>query len=129
MTEPDPDSQKIKIAIIGAGSVGVGLAEDLLDNKKAQYVARCFIDSDKSKVGRDIHGISVMSEDEATLEELKKLHIQEVVFAVPNMDRDRKLELYDYYQQAGFGLKYSIILQWIFLAVRDNLESLISKTC
>lgn len=105
MTEPDPDSQKIKIAIIGAGSVGVGLAEDLLSNKKAQYVARCFIDSDKSKVGRDIHGISVMSEDEATLEELKKHHIQEVVFAVPNMDRARKLELYDYYQKAGFKIK------------------------
>lgn len=105
MTEPDPDSQKIKIAIIGAGSVGVGLAEDLLNNKKAQYVSRCFIDSDKSKVGRDIHGISVMSEDEATLEELKKHHIQEVVFAVPNMDRSRKLELYDYYQKAGFRIK------------------------
>ncbi len=105
MTEPDPDGQKIKIAIIGAGSVGVGLAEDLLNNKKAQYVARCFIDSDKGKVGRDIHGISVMSEDEATLEELKKHHIQEVVFAVPNMDRSRKLELYDYYQQAGFKIK------------------------
>lgn len=105
MTEPDPDSQKIKIAIIGAGSVGVGLAEDLLNNKKAQYVARCFIDSDKSKAGRDIHGISVMSEDEATLEELKKHHIQEVVFAVPNMKSSRKLELYDYYQKAGFRIK------------------------
>ena len=105
MTEPDPDSQKIKIAIIGAGSVGVGLAEDLLSNKKAQYMARCFIDSDKSKVGRDIHGISVMSEDEATLEELKKHHIQEVVFAVPNMESSRKLELYDYYQKAGFRIK------------------------
>ena len=105
MTEPDPDSQKIKIAIIGAGSVGVGLAEDLLNNKKAQYVARCFIDSDKSKVGRDIHGISVMSEDEASLEELKKHHIQEVVFAVPNMESSRKLELYDYYQKSGFRIK------------------------
>ena len=105
MTEPDPDSQKIKIAIIGAGSVGVGLAEDLLNNKKAQYVARCFIDTDKRKVGRDIHGISVMSEDEATLEELKKHHIQEVVFAVPNMESSRKLELYDYYQKAGFRIK------------------------
>lgn len=105
VTEPDPDSQKIKIAIIGAGSVGVGLAEDLISNKKAQYVARCFIDSDKSKVGRDIHGIAVMSEDEATLEELKKHHIQEVVFAVPNMESSRKLELYDYYQKAGFRIK------------------------
>lgn len=105
VTEPDPDSQRIKIAIIGAGSVGVGLAEDLISNKKAQYVARCFIDSDKSKVGRDIHGIAVMSEDEATLEELKKHHIQEVVFAVPNMKSSRKLELYDYYQKAGFRIK------------------------
>lgn len=104
-TEPDPDSQKIKVAIIGAGTVGVGLAEDLLNNPKAQYVARCFIDSDKSKVGRDIHGIAVMSEDEATLEELKKHHIQEVVFAVPNMESSRKLELYDYYQKAGFRIK------------------------
>lgn len=104
-TEPDPDSQKIKVTIIGAGTVGVGLAEDLLNNPKAQYVARCFIDSDKSKVGRDIHGIAVMSEDEATLEELKKHHIQEVVFAVPNMESSRKLELYDYYQKAGFRIK------------------------
>ena len=105
VTEPDPDSQKIKIAIIGAGAVGVGLAEDLLSNKKAQYVARCFIDRDKSKIGRDIHGITVMSENEATLEELKKHHIQEVVFAVPNMEIRRKLELYDYYQKAGFLIK------------------------
>ena len=104
-TEPDPDSQKIKIAILGAGSVGVGLAEDLLSNNKAQYVARCFIDSNPAKVGRDIHGIAVIGEDEASLDELKRHHIQEVVFAVPNMERSRKLELYDYYQKAGFRIK------------------------
>ncbi|MGN0400200.1 MAG: polysaccharide biosynthesis protein [Blautia sp.] len=104
-TEPDPDSQKIKIAILGAGAVGVGLAEDLQNNPRAQYVARCFIDSDPGKAGRDIHGISVMSENKATLEELKRHHIQEVVFAVPNMESSRKLELYDYYQKAGFRIK------------------------
>lgn len=104
-TEPDPDSQKIKIAIIGAGAVGVSLAEDLWNNPKANYIPRCFIDSDSSKVGREIHGISVMSEDEASLEQLKKHHIQEVVFAVPNMDSDRQLELFEYYQNAGFKVK------------------------
>lgn len=105
VTDPDPNSQKIKIAIIGAGSVGVGLADDLHNNQKAQYIARCFIDNDKSKVGRDIHGISVISEDEASLDVLKKHHIQEVVFTVPNMESSRKLELYDYYQKAGFKIK------------------------
>ena len=104
-TEPDPDSQKIKIAILGAGTVGVSLAEELWNNPKSTYIPRCFIDIDPQKVGRDIHGITVMSAGEATLEELKRHHIQEVVFAVPAMDRGRKLELYDYYQRAGFKIK------------------------
>ena len=104
-TEPDPDSQKIKVAIIGAGTVGVGLAEDLLNNKKAQYVPRCFVDSSPDKIGRNIHGLEVLSENEATLDVLKDHHIQEVVFAVPNMDSGRKFELYDYYQKAGFRIK------------------------
>lgn len=104
-TEADPNSRKIKIAIIGAGSVGVTLAEDLMNNPKAEYVPRCFIDSDRSKAGRDIHGLSVMTENEATLEELRKHHIQEVVLAIPNMMAERKKDLYEYYTNAGFQLK------------------------
>ena len=105
MTEADPDSQKIKIAIIGAGTVGVSLAEDLWTNPQAMYVPRCFIDSDPMKVGRSIHGVPVMSEDEATMEALRTHHIQEVVFAVPNMPQASKMELYEKYQQAGFTIK------------------------
>lgn len=104
-TEADPDSQRIKIAIIGAGSVGVSLAEDLITNPKAPYIPRCFIDSDEGKTNREIRGIAVYSEDEATLEKLKEHHIQEVVFAVPNMEPGRKTALYNYYKQAGFRIK------------------------
>ena len=35
--------QKIKVAIIGAGRVGVSLAEELLNNEEAAYIPRCFI--------------------------------------------------------------------------------------
>ena len=105
VTEADPDSQKIKIAIIGAGTVGVSLAEDLWSNPQAKYVPRCFIDSDPLKVNRLIHGVTVMSEDDATMEALRRHHIQEVVFAVPTMPRTRKLELFEQYQQAGFRIK------------------------
>ena len=104
-TEADPDSQKIKIAILGAGSVGVSLAENLINNPKTTYIPRCFIDIDDLKIGRTIHDISVVKEDEKTLEELKKHHIQEVVFAVPNMGSERKVELYDMYRKAGFKIK------------------------
>lgn len=104
-TEADAHSQKIKIAVIGAGTVGVELAESLLNNPKSSYVPRCFIDSNSGKIGRDIHGISVMSENEATLDVLRSHHVQEVVFAIPTMERARKMELYDYYRNAGFQVK------------------------
>lgn len=104
-TEPNSDEQKIKIAIIGAGNVGISLAEELLNSKKAQYEPRCFIDIRKDKIGREIHGLTVYSEDEATLELLQDHQIQEVVFAVPGMDSERRYKLFDYYQKAGFGVK------------------------
>ena len=99
------DSSKIKVAIIGAGRIGVMLAEELLNNPSAAYVPRCFVDSQKNKAGREIHGIPVFREDEATFEHLKEYQIQEIIFAIPNLDADDKKRLYDYYRQAGYKIK------------------------
>ena len=97
--------QKIKVAIIGAGRVGVSLAEELLNNEEAAYVPRCFIDIKKEKVGRDIHGIPVWSEDEATFNRLGEFEVQEIIFAIPSMNADKKKALYEYYRSAGYKLK------------------------
>lgn len=97
--------QKIKVAIIGAGRVGVGLAEELLNNSEATYMPRGFIDVNKEKVGREIHGIPVWSEDEATFQKLREFEVQEIIFAIPSMDADKKKALYEYYKNAGYKLK------------------------
>ena len=96
---------KIKIAIIGAGRVGVSLAEELLNNEKAAYIPKCFIDINKEKVGREIHGIPVWSEDEATFNKLGIFEVQEIIFAIPSMDADKKKALYEHYKNAGYKLK------------------------
>ena len=101
----DKEVQKIKIAIIGAGRVGVSFAEELLNNEEAAYIPRCFIDTNKEKVGREIQGIPVYSEDEATLKRLAECEVQEIVFAIPSMDADKKKALYEYYKKAGYKLK------------------------
>ena len=101
----DKEVQKIKVAIIGAGRVGVSLAEDLLNNDEATYLPRCFIDINKEKVGREIHGIPVWSEDEATFGKLGEYEVQEIIFAIPSMDVDKKKALYEYYKNAGYKLK------------------------
>lgn len=101
----DKELQKIKIAIIGAGRVGVSFAEELLNNEEAAYIPRCFIDTNQDKVGREIQGIPVWSEDEATFRKLGEYEVQEIVFAIPSMDVDKKKALYDYYKKAGYKLK------------------------
>ena len=75
--EPEvPAETRIRIAIVGAGRVGVGLAEELVRNPKSGYLPCCFIDTDPEKVGRNINGIPVIAEDEADAERLSRFPIQ-----------------------------------------------------
>lgn len=104
-TGTDKEVQKIKIAIIGAGRVGASFAEELVNDEKAVYVPRCFIDIDKTKVGREVNGIPVWYADESTLDKLKQYEVQEIVFAIPNMDVNKKKCLYDHYKNAGYKVK------------------------
>lgn len=101
----DKEVQKIKVAIIGAGRVGVSFAEDLLNSDEAAYIPRCFIDINENKVGREIQGLPVWSEDEATFRKLNEYEVQEIVFAIPSMDAEKKKTLYEYYKNAGYKLK------------------------
>ena len=96
---------KIKIAIIGAGRVGVTLAEELLANAASAYIPRCFIDVSTEKAGRSIHGIPVLLENETTVEALQKHQVQEVVFAIPNLPDEKKRILYAAYSEAGYKIK------------------------
>lgn len=104
-TGTDKEVQKIKIAIIGAGRVGASFAEELVNDEKAVYVPRCFIDIDKTKVGREVNGIPVWYADETTLDKLKQYEVQEIVFAIPNMDVNKKKCLYNHYKNAGYKVK------------------------
>ena len=96
---------RIKIAIVGAGSVGVMLAEELLRNPHASYEPVCFIDTDEGKIGRVIYGVRVLSEAEMDYHRLAELSVQEVVFALPQIDTERKKELYEQYKRMGCKVK------------------------
>lgn len=102
---PDSGRQQIRIAIIGAGRVGVSLAEDLLNSSMSAYVPRCFVDTSKSKAGREIHGIPVLSENEATIDRLRAYEVQEIVFALPSVSAEKKKELYEHYMKFGCKIK------------------------
>ena len=99
--EATPENRKIRIAIIGAGSVGAMLAEELLNNPKAVYKPVCFVDVSKEKVGRMIARIPVVNNET----DLNSFHVQEVVFALPNTGAEHKKELFEIYKDKGFKIK------------------------
>lgn len=107
ISSPDrvKERSKIRIAIVGAGRVGVSLAEELIRNTSLPYRPICFIDIDRSKIGREIVGIPVLSDDEATSEKLVEYQVQEIVFALPQITPERKKELYEQYKKTGCKLK------------------------
>ena len=98
------ESRKIKIAIIGAGSVGAMLAEDLLGNPKSVYQPVCFVDVNREKVGRLISSIPIIS-NVSVGPELERYQVQEVVFALPNANNEKRKALYDIYKELGYKIK------------------------
>ncbi len=94
----DP-TNRIKIAIVGAGKVGTGLAEELLNNNRLSYQPKVFVDIDKEKLGREIFGIPVFPDSDEVTEILMEYDVQEVVLALPtnppNLERLLRL-LYKY---------------------------------
>lgn len=100
-----PADHRIKIAIVGAGSVGTMLANELRRNPNSPYQPVCFVDIDSSKVGRDIGSIPVIAGTGDVAASLKKLSVQEVVLALPNLTSERRVYLYSTYQDMGYKIK------------------------
>ena len=98
-------AQKIRTAIVGAGTTGINLADELLNNPGSIYMPVCFIDKDEGKIGRQIHGLPVLMETDAVGEYINAFDIQEAVLALPDVDNEQKRRLYDLYSNAGCQVK------------------------
>ncbi len=103
--QQDAEDDAVSIAIIGAGNVGVALAEELINTASASYTPKCFVDVSREKVGRQILDIPVLSENESVFENLRLLKVQEVVFAIPHLPDEQRKKLYALYLNAGFKIK------------------------
>ena len=98
-------TNKINIAIIGAGRVGTTLASELMSNPVSAYLPRCYVDINSEKIGKEIFGIPVISEDSATVEVLSRYEIQEVVMAVTSPSPEQKKAIYERYKGMGYKVK------------------------
>ncbi|HHU02324.1 MAG TPA: polysaccharide biosynthesis protein [Christensenellaceae bacterium] len=93
--------EKEPIAIVGAGSIGVLLARELIYSDNAKYTPYCFIDNDERKIGTEVEGIPVMGPDEEMVEVLHSLPIKTVVIAIPNRSHEEQRAAFEKYKKTG----------------------------
>ena len=103
--EMTANTRKIRAAVFGAGRVGIGLAQEMMENPRSAYVPVCFIDISKEKVGRRILDLPVLMDEEASKKTLDRLGVQEIIFTLPPLEPTVKKEIYTRYKDAGFSVK------------------------
>ncbi len=120
----DPEVRhKIGVAIVGAGQVGCHLAEELR-SATSHYRPVCFIDHDVNKIGMRVADLKVYAEDEHIVERLKKLPIQEVFVAIPELDASESNRLIKQYSEAGYKVKRYDFPTWDALTVAADENDL-----
>ena len=90
----EKEVQKIKVAIIGAGRVGVSLAEELLNNSEAAYVPRCLLILIRKKLDEIYMAFRFGLKRKATFKKLGEFEVQEIIFAIPSMDAAKKEKVF-----------------------------------
>ncbi len=98
---PAPQKNKINVAIVGAGEMGVLLANELLMNRNSRYQPIFFIDNDPRKIGTRIEGVPVIGPDTDVLQDIAKLPIQEIIIALPGSDMVKREQVFDQYMNTG----------------------------
>ena len=96
---------KVEAAIVGAGNVGATLADEFFRNPRSRYVPVCFIDTDPEKIGQTVNGVPIYPEDDNTANLLKRMKVQEIIIALPDLTVDRKQRLYERYRRTGCSVK------------------------
>ncbi len=103
--EGGPTMNKIGVAIVGAGQIGVALANQLLNNADAHYLPICFVEKDASKIGARICGLKVYAENEDVIDYIKMLPVQIIILAITGIKAEHAAALHAFYSRTGCKIK------------------------
>ncbi len=119
-------TDRVRVAIIGAGQLGAFLANELQGNASSNYVPMCFVDVDKSKIGSSLCGIPVYGENDAK-KVFSEYDIQEVIIAVAQ-EEDQVNEIFRRYSELGCRVKvYDLPVQEKTRSAGGNVSRVIRE--
>ena len=98
-------SDGIPTMIIGAGDTAYSLIRDMQRDSKIANKAVCLIDSNRSKIGRNMLGVPIVGDDEAIHEMVERYNVREIIIAIGGVTNIRKKELIELCKDTGCRLR------------------------
>lgn len=88
-------SHYTNIMIVGAGESTVAILNEIDRNNPNNYLVRCIVDDDRTKIGRRINSVPVVSSTDDIPLMVKKYRIEEIILSIPSIDKENKKRILD----------------------------------
>lgn len=94
-----------RVLVVGAGSAGQMIINELKENPQLNKVAVGIIDDDINKIGRRIHNIKILGDTSQIKEIVEKEKIDEIILAIASIDKIKKSQIIEKCRQTKCKLK------------------------
>ncbi len=101
---PEPPRRR-NMLIIGAGDAAEKVTREILDNRSLPYTIVGFLDDHSSKIGQQIHGITVLGPIDHLREHVQRTRAQEILIAIPSATREQINRIVELCRQSGVPFK------------------------
>lgn len=98
-------SNPSRCLIVGAGSTGEKVLREIIENPDLLYEAVGFLDDDKTKVGKTLHGVPVLNTINSLPQEVRRGKITQVLIAIPSASGPQMRRVVELCEQAGVEFK------------------------
>ncbi|MBR5683920.1 MAG: polysaccharide biosynthesis protein [Ruminococcus sp.] len=126
------DSTKKRTMIVGGGQTCKMILTEIKnaqrsasDNISADYEPVCIIDDDRSKIGTEIQGITVVGTTSEIIKYVDQHHVEQIIFAIPSCLDDEKKRILDIC--AGTNLPVKVVPFIGNLIFNDKNNPLLSQ--
>ena len=94
-----------KVLIIGGGSGGEMVVNELKENPQLGKVPIGIIDDDINKIGRRIHNVKILGDTSQIKQIVENNNIDEIIFAISNINKSRKSRIINICKETKCKLK------------------------
>jgi FlaA1/EpsC-like NDP-sugar epimerase len=99
-----PKSVK-KLLIIGAGDCGEKIFREIRDNTSLKLMVVGFLDDNRNKIGRKIHGVPVLGLVSEISSAIKKVRADEALIALPSATGSQMRKIVEHCKESGIPFK------------------------